>query len=82
MTFYTCNHIFYSIVCAGKMHDEHFATLHESVEVVFDGDQTCLARENVYENVTSGPSCSGGSIKGRPRRAPPLIEKQIPDSES
>ena len=25
---------------------------------------------------------SGGSIKGRRRRAPPLIENQIPDSES
>ncbi len=27
-------------------------------------------------------SISGGSIKGRSRRAPPLIENQIPDSES
>ncbi len=26
-------HIFYSMVCAGKMHGEHFATLHRSLNI-------------------------------------------------
>ncbi len=33
--FQTPNHISYSMVCACKMHDEHFATLHRSLNIGF-----------------------------------------------
>ncbi len=33
-------HIFYSMVCAGKKHDEHFANIHRSLNVILISPQT------------------------------------------
>ena len=41
-------HIFYSMVCAGKMHDEHFATLHRSLSFGFWYSLSNISPQSCY----------------------------------